>query len=478
MIVPSSARVEVGVGHEVRDDLAHARRDRRAPAGAARGSARRGAGAWPATRGAISAATSSTVVAQVDAARLDLELAGLDARDVEQVVDELDEPVGRLQRDADELALALGEVLVARSSRSSSMKPLIDVSGLRSSCDAVATKSLLACSRRARSVMSRSVQTTPPSGPPRRAAVTASVRSPSRRTVTSPRQRVGELRAAGCPAPCASAPTRSCGTSSLARGFSDVTRSPLSQMTRPSPRLSIVVARRWRWASTRALAVARSAPIDVEATAERPRAPSARRPRRAREVAGGHPPRRADEVVQRAAHRADQQREEGEHGDEREPGAEPDREQRRARAVAWRCRAAVRRGAPPGASASALHGAAHGAAGRARRARARRRRSWGARRARAACAAAGAIARGQRAAAARPRRRARARAPAQRVEAARGARRRSARRGASAAARGWPPARPSRTAGWPPRPRARTSATGGPRTAGGRRRAPRSRSRR
>ena len=47
---------------------------------------------------------------------------------------------------------------------SSSTNPLIEVSGLRSSCEAVATNSLLARSRRARSVMSRTVQTTPSSG--------------------------------------------------------------------------------------------------------------------------------------------------------------------------------------------------------------------------------------------------------------------------------------------------------------------------
>ena len=62
---------------------------------------------------------------------------------------------------------------------SSSTKPLIEVSGLRSSCDAVATKSVLARSSRARSVTSRTVQTTPlgrrrPSG----AAVTARIRPP------------------------------------------------------------------------------------------------------------------------------------------------------------------------------------------------------------------------------------------------------------------------------------------------------------
>jgi len=46
----------------------------------------------------------------------------------------------------------------------------------------------------------------------------------------------------------------------------EVTRSSLSHMTRPSPRLWIVVASRWRWLSTRALAVARSAPIALNAT--------------------------------------------------------------------------------------------------------------------------------------------------------------------------------------------------------------------
>ena len=60
---------------------------------------------------------------------------------------------------------------------SSSTNPLIDVSGLRSSCDAVATNSLLARSSRARSLMSRTVHTTPSDSLPSGAAVTASVRS-------------------------------------------------------------------------------------------------------------------------------------------------------------------------------------------------------------------------------------------------------------------------------------------------------------
>jgi hypothetical protein len=101
----------VRVGHEVRDDLAHPRGvgQRRRPriedvhvqALALGAHARRH------ERGDL-----LDRVAQVDAARMDLELAGLDARDVEQVVDELHEPVGRLQRDPDELPLAVGEVLV------------------------------------------------------------------------------------------------------------------------------------------------------------------------------------------------------------------------------------------------------------------------------------------------------------------------------------------------------------------------------
>ena len=52
-------------------------------------------------------------------------------------------------------------VMFSGERSSSSTNPLIEVSGLRSSCDAVATNSDLARSSRARSVMSRTVQTTP-----------------------------------------------------------------------------------------------------------------------------------------------------------------------------------------------------------------------------------------------------------------------------------------------------------------------------
>ena len=100
----------------------------------------------------------ATASAHVDRPAVDLDPPGLDARDVEQVVDEVDEPVGRQLDDVDELALAL--VRPPRRT-SSSTKPLIDVSGLRSSCEAVATNSLLSRSSRARSVASRTVHTMP-----------------------------------------------------------------------------------------------------------------------------------------------------------------------------------------------------------------------------------------------------------------------------------------------------------------------------
>jgi hypothetical protein len=48
-------------------------------------------------------------LAEVGRAQVDLEAAGLEARDVEQVVDEVDEPVGRLADDVDELPLAVGQ---------------------------------------------------------------------------------------------------------------------------------------------------------------------------------------------------------------------------------------------------------------------------------------------------------------------------------------------------------------------------------
>ena len=50
-------------------------------------------------------------LADVDRPALDLDVVGLDPRDVEQVVDEVDQPVGGAQDDLDELALAVGHLL-------------------------------------------------------------------------------------------------------------------------------------------------------------------------------------------------------------------------------------------------------------------------------------------------------------------------------------------------------------------------------
>ena len=107
---PALRGVEVGVGQQVGDDLADA-------AGVGERERQR--------RGDVDAELLVLLLdprphqlgdladrlADVDRAAVDLDVVGLDARDVEQVVDELDEPVGRAQDDLDELALALGHVL-------------------------------------------------------------------------------------------------------------------------------------------------------------------------------------------------------------------------------------------------------------------------------------------------------------------------------------------------------------------------------
>ena len=344
---------------------------------------------------------------------------------------------------------------------SSSMKPLIDVSGLRSSCDAVATKSLLACSRRARSVMSRSVHTTPPSGPARRAAVTASVGSPSRRTVTS-RASASESGGSGLPAPLANEPIRSPGTSSPARGFSDVTRPPLSQMTRPSPRLWIVVARRWRWFSMRSLAAARSAPIALKAT---PTASSSFGP-----PAFTRAPRSPEDIRRVAPTRSSSGWRMARMSSVRKAStptsASPAPKTIASSAVRERSVARSRGlvAAHALAGADALHGGAHvaqvaggaRAGGVDRRVRAPGAGPRGARGRRPPPARGSGRRRRRAARRARRRRRSSARRP-----------RRSGRRGASGAARGSPPAPPSRSAGWPPRPRARTPRRPRPRSAGG-----------
>ena len=231
-------------------------------------------------------------------------------------------------------------------------------------------------------------------------------------------------------------------------------RSASSQMTRPSPRLWIVVARRWRCASTRWLAVARSAPIVLNATPTASssfgppastralrspddsrrvaptRSSSGRRIARISRVRKASTPTSARPAPNTIASSAVRER------------SRPRRGRSRARAC-WRVASALRRRCArcAGCAWPTLRVASIvGCDGE----RARRRGARGA--IGAASAPAGVVAGGEPLDARRRRRRSCARRW-----------RRSARRGASAAARGSPPAPRSRRAGWPRRPRARTA---------------------
>ena len=245
-------------------------------------------------------------------------------------------------------------------------------------------------------------------------------------------------------------------------------------MTRPSPRLRIVVARRSTLGLQARARVREIGAHRVEGDADGLQLlRSAGLDARA-EVARRHPPGGADEVVERASHRADQQGEEGEHADEREKACDADRQQRGVRA-ARDVIVRLARGGPAGASARSRQGGAHGLQIGVGRCSRRRNRGMVGKRSRVAYR--GRDRRGER--------------TTLLVlgdvllhlagfveEAARGAldeRRRGAR------------ARPRevclqsdrrRSADWPPRPRAPMPRGGGPRSSGARCRAPRSRPRR
>ena len=102
---PALARVEVGVGEQVADHLTD-------PLGI-------GQGEWQ-RRGDVDAerlvlggdprahqlGNLPDGLADVDRARVDLDVVGLETGDVEQVVDEIDEPVGGALDDVQELQLA------------------------------------------------------------------------------------------------------------------------------------------------------------------------------------------------------------------------------------------------------------------------------------------------------------------------------------------------------------------------------------
>ncbi len=188
-------------------------------------------------------------------------------------------------------------------SASSSTNPLIEVSGLRSSCEAVATNSLFRCSSRARSDTSRTVQTCPRRARAR-AAVTASVRPsrfgrrPRRR---ARRQRDGQDAArlpVGCPA------TQLAGRARAARGLARGARCPsASRMTSASPRLRTVTSSRRRSASTRAAAAWTSSAMRLN---DRARIRSSSGPSSVDAgvaVAAGESRAGVDEVVERAPHR-------------------------------------------------------------------------------------------------------------------------------------------------------------------------------
>ena len=138
---------------------------------------------------------------------------------------------------------------------SNSTNPLIDVSGLRSSCDAVATNSLLARSSRARSVVSRIVHTIPPELDPSwsgvsAAAMIASVRSRCS-TIASP-LRACWTSGSGVSAASIRPPGASSGTSSRARRLTALIVAWSASVTiRPSPRLSMITASRRRSRSSR-----------------------------------------------------------------------------------------------------------------------------------------------------------------------------------------------------------------------------------
>ena len=192
---------------------ASARRQRRAVA------RRRAPAPCPRSAARISVGHLAHGLDDVDRTPVDLELTRLDARDVEQVVDEVDEPVRREQDDVERTRAGARRGPSERAS--SSTKPLIEVSGLRSSCEAVATNSLFSRSRRARSEMSRIVQTTPsPSRPSRggdgeRAVVAVDDRPRSR---APPRAAAAATRA-----PCDCPPARARAPAPRARGLTAAT---------------------------------------------------------------------------------------------------------------------------------------------------------------------------------------------------------------------------------------------------------------
>ena len=97
-----------------------------------------------------------------------LALPRLDARELEEVVDQMPQPLGVAQDHVEELAPSLGRDLAPRSSVSA--KPRIAVSGVRSSWETFATKSRRTVSSRRSSVTSWKTATRAEPLPARRKA--------------------------------------------------------------------------------------------------------------------------------------------------------------------------------------------------------------------------------------------------------------------------------------------------------------------
>ena len=271
-------------------------------------------------------------LADVDRAPVDLDVVGLDPRDVEQVVDEVDESIGRFEDDVDELALALGHALgraleqldepLDRGQRAAQL-----VRGGRDELALGALEPGALAHVADRPDDALVVGSELRGGHGERAPVVLDQHLAAAARIARA--------AAGCPRRRPAPEDRAPGTSSVARGLTAaIVLDPGSVTISASPRLSIVTARRRRSSSIRRCAVARSSPIALNAP---PRSWSSRGPdgrTRLFELALGEAVGRLDQLVERAAHRAHEHGDQRERAGEREYPGDDDQDERPARVVA------------------------------------------------------------------------------------------------------------------------------------------------
>ncbi len=256
---------------------------------------------WPfsSKRGRISSTISCTASPTSIGRQLDVDPVGLDPGHVEQVVDELHQALGRAGDDVDELPLAVGQAL--RGAREQLDEPLDRgqraAELVRGHRHEVGLRPLQA--RALADVAQR---------PHRPLAGAAELRRGDRQRAAVVLDRLLARRAprasggSGLSAHRRShRPDRSSGSSSVARGLTVAIRvDPGSVTSRPSPRLSIVVASRRRSSSTRGLGGDQLLAHRVERSC---RAPAAHAGRRRAPGAGADPKR--DRRWPRRARRAD-----------------------------------------------------------------------------------------------------------------------------------------------------------------------------